>query len=170
MMLPALTSCPSNSFTPRRFDSLSRPFLELPTPFLCAIALSWFPDLSVDSRDAYFGVRLAVADLTPVVGFRLELVDVDFRTAAVANHLCLDRGAVNNRRAHLNRLTAGHEHGQFDGIAGVGLEALELQDIALAHTVLFATRLDDCEHACSSTNRFPVHTESACLSCGDGHA
>src|SRR5580765_3792302 len=38
-IIPDLTSCPSNSFTPSRFDCESRPFLEEPSPFLCAIVL-----------------------------------------------------------------------------------------------------------------------------------
>src|SRR3954454_19440474 len=36
-IIPALTSWPSNSFTPSRLDCESRPFLEEPSPFLCAI-------------------------------------------------------------------------------------------------------------------------------------
>src|SRR5215813_8408206 len=36
-IIPALTSCPSNSLTPSRFDCESRPFFEEPSPFLCAI-------------------------------------------------------------------------------------------------------------------------------------
>jgi hypothetical protein len=34
MMLPAVTVSPPNRFTPRRCELLSRPFLELPPPFL----------------------------------------------------------------------------------------------------------------------------------------
>src|SRR5205814_6120465 len=37
MMVPPGTSCPPNAFTPRRCALESRPFLELPKPFLCAI-------------------------------------------------------------------------------------------------------------------------------------
>lgn len=36
---PLVTNWPSNRFTPSRLDWLSRPFLELPSPFLCAIVL-----------------------------------------------------------------------------------------------------------------------------------
>jgi hypothetical protein len=39
MMLPALAAWPPKILTPKRFDSDSLPFLELPTPFLCAILL-----------------------------------------------------------------------------------------------------------------------------------
>src|SRR5271154_1628002 len=37
MMLPALTVSPPNRFTPSRLLTLSRPFRELPCPFLCAM-------------------------------------------------------------------------------------------------------------------------------------
>ena len=33
----ALTSCPAKIFTPSRWLAESRPFLEEPSPFLCAI-------------------------------------------------------------------------------------------------------------------------------------
>src|ERR1700719_4368014 len=41
MMEPPGTSCPPKAFTPSRCAFESRPFLELPNPFLCAI--SQFP-------------------------------------------------------------------------------------------------------------------------------
>ena len=40
MIPPALMVWPANTFTPRRFDWESRPFLEEPRPFLCAISSS----------------------------------------------------------------------------------------------------------------------------------
>src|SRR5438270_8133370 len=40
MMLPATTASLPNFFTPRRLLTLSRPFLTLPCPFLCAMKLS----------------------------------------------------------------------------------------------------------------------------------
>lgn len=39
MMPPAFTGCPPNTFTPRLFDSESRPFFVLPAPFLCAASI-----------------------------------------------------------------------------------------------------------------------------------
>src|SRR6056297_1760222 len=41
-MLPAIAAWPPKIFTPNRFDSDSLPFLELPTPFLCAIILRFY--------------------------------------------------------------------------------------------------------------------------------
>jgi hypothetical protein len=40
MMLPALIVSPAYDLTPRRFDSESRPFLELPPAFLCAMVIA----------------------------------------------------------------------------------------------------------------------------------
>src|SRR5688572_19737672 len=42
MMFPATTTSLPNFFTPRRLLTLSRPFLTLPCPFLCAMRLSGF--------------------------------------------------------------------------------------------------------------------------------
>src|SRR5581483_9688368 len=39
MIVPGRTTMPSERLTPRRLELLSRPFLELPTPFLCAMSL-----------------------------------------------------------------------------------------------------------------------------------
>src|SRR5579871_3235483 len=41
MMEPPETSCPPNDFTPSRCALESRPFRELPRPFLCAIGESF---------------------------------------------------------------------------------------------------------------------------------
>src|ERR671931_461234 len=38
MIVPAGTAWPPKAFTPSRFDSESRPFLDAPPPFLCAMA------------------------------------------------------------------------------------------------------------------------------------
>src|SRR5581483_5406458 len=40
MIEPPVTSCPPKAFTPSRCAFESRPFLELPNPFLCAISVS----------------------------------------------------------------------------------------------------------------------------------
>jgi hypothetical protein len=39
MIDPPVMSCPAEAFTPSRCAFESRPFVELPPPFLCAIAL-----------------------------------------------------------------------------------------------------------------------------------
>ncbi len=59
MMLPALMSSPPYDLTPRRFDSESRPFLELPPAFLCAM-VECSPSAD-DAFDLEFGVVLPMA-------------------------------------------------------------------------------------------------------------
>ena len=49
-IIPALISWPSKILTPSRFDSESRPFLEEPSPFLCAISSRLFFFLVVGPR------------------------------------------------------------------------------------------------------------------------
>jgi hypothetical protein len=40
MMVPPVTNSPAKAFTPSRCAFESRPFVELPPPFLCAIVKS----------------------------------------------------------------------------------------------------------------------------------
>jgi len=60
MMLPAMQPWPPKILTPNRFDSDSRPFFELPTPFLCAIILrfSSFWELPASSRQVLWLLAL----------------------------------------------------------------------------------------------------------------
>src|SRR6266545_4630586 len=62
MIEPALTSCPSPAFTPRRWPTLSRPFLELEPAFLWAMSQSSFP-----VRELRLGAELDVASFLSAV-------------------------------------------------------------------------------------------------------
>src|SRR5262252_9090920 len=80
MMEPPVTSWPPKDFTPRRCALESRPFLELPKPFLCAM------ELAHDVADAHFGVVLPVP-LGPLILFlAFELEDQDLRAAILPLH------------------------------------------------------------------------------------
>jgi hypothetical protein len=57
MMEPPVTSSPAKAFTPSRCAFESRPFVELPPPFLCAIAESPFSALSYQ-LSAFSSARL----------------------------------------------------------------------------------------------------------------
>src|SRR4051795_7293655 len=72
MMLPPGTSCPPKTFTPSRCALESRPFLELPKPFLCAIR-----HLNQDVADPHLRVGLAVSDGFLILLFPLEFEDND---------------------------------------------------------------------------------------------
>src|SRR5580693_7794784 len=57
MMEPPGTNCPPKTLTPSRCALESRPFLELPNPFLCAIR-----HLNSDLADLHRGEVLAMPD------------------------------------------------------------------------------------------------------------
>src|SRR3954454_22061997 len=57
-IIPALTSWPSNSFTPSRLDCESRPFLEEPSPFLCAIVLVLCFECGLERRERSLPLRV----------------------------------------------------------------------------------------------------------------
>src|SRR5438270_11734984 len=62
MIDPPGTSCPPKTFTPSRCALESRPFLELPNPFLCAIS-----HLHQNLADLHFSEVLPVALLLLVL-------------------------------------------------------------------------------------------------------
>src|SRR6516164_5365814 len=85
MTLPPGTSWPPKTFTPRRCAFESRPFLELPSPFLCAIR-----HLHHNLAHLHLRVGLAMSDGFLVLLLALELEDDDFGRAVVGNDGGLD--------------------------------------------------------------------------------
>src|SRR5204862_6120466 len=79
MIEPPGTSCPPNTFTPSRCALESRPFLELPKPFLCAIR-----HLNLNVADLDLRVGLAVSDRLLVLLLALEFEDDDLVAPAFA--------------------------------------------------------------------------------------
>src|SRR6266511_349126 len=76
MMLPATTFSPPNFLTPRYCGLLSRPFLDEPTPFLCAMKNSLLSERDV--ADLHFREALPVTLLLCVIlpPFHLEHDDL----------------------------------------------------------------------------------------------
>src|SRR5260221_10040675 len=104
-MLPAVTFSPPNRFTPRRCALLSRPFRELPPPFLCAIPKR----SSADSGDLYFGILLPVtaADAIALASLFLEH---DHRIVLhMPENLRLDGRALDEGGADLHAIVIGDE-------------------------------------------------------------
>src|ERR1700677_4438440 len=99
MIEPPGTSCPPKAFTPRRCAFESRPFLELPSPFLCAIELP----LSYNLVDGDARKVLPVADRPLVLFLAFELENQDFFAAPVRRDGPFDRCAF-ERRAGLHRI------------------------------------------------------------------
>src|SRR5581483_5136396 len=88
MMEPPGTNCPPKTFTPSRCALESRPFLELPRPFLCAIR-----HLNQDVADLQFREGLPVTDRFLVLLFPFELEDQHLVAAAFAKNRGLHRAA-----------------------------------------------------------------------------
>src|SRR4051794_23237053 len=83
MMDPPGTNWPPNTLMPKRCAFESRPFLELPRPFLCAIRYSC-PALGQDLRHLNLRVVLPVADGALVLLLALKLENNGFIAAALA--------------------------------------------------------------------------------------
>src|ERR1035441_5941392 len=107
-MLPLVTACPPNRLTPSRCPCESRPFVDEPPPFLCAMRTPGkfaLRDLrqtccainvalwKLNFADFDRRVVLAVASLNFVLSAGLELQDLELRTAAMSHDfsgdLCL---------------------------------------------------------------------------------
>src|SRR5579883_1675914 len=80
MIEPPGTNCPPNTFTPSRCALESRPFLELPNPFLCAIT-----HLHQNLADLHIREVLPVPLRPLVLLFALELEHQNLLAAAVAD-------------------------------------------------------------------------------------
>src|SRR5438128_772743 len=105
MMLPPGTSCPPNAFTPSRCAFESRPFLELPKPFLCAIVKSccqW-----------------------PVASGQLNLFLLLLARLLACGRLC---SCLSLRLSHLARARAARALGVGSGAFGLGFVNAERRD------------------------------------------
>src|SRR5919109_581795 len=106
---PALTRSPPNTFTPRRLDCESRPFLELPPAFLCAM------DLALDDVvDADLGIRLPMALRFLVVLAPAQLEDAHLVGAPVAEHGRFHDSARDERPTDLNGVAGADEQPPVD--------------------------------------------------------
>src|SRR5919198_2242628 len=159
MISPPVTTCPANTFTPRRLALESRPLRLDPRPFLCAIGRSLLLragralGLAADRGHPDAGELLAVARTALVAALGLELEHAQLRAAQVAEHLGLDDHAV-QIAAELGIPVAGHEQRlEVDRRALVSGQALDEQGGALLDAVLLAAGLDDCVG-----HGFPVHS------------
>src|SRR3954468_13833082 len=109
MIEPPGTSWPPKTFTPSRCALESRPFLELPKPFLCAIR-----HLNRNVADLHLRVGLAVSDGFLVLFLPLEFENDDLVATTVAEDGRFDRAAARNQLA---AIAETRFHWQFDLVA-----------------------------------------------------
>src|SRR5215211_4488243 len=138
MIIPALTSWPSNILTPSIFGFESRPLREEPRPFLCAIVLLRLLRrgglLRSDRLDLNLRQLAPVARVAAVTGAAAVLPHHDL----VAEHVADD---AHGHRAVLRRqigvaVTAEHEDARLEGLALGHAEALDQKLLALLDAVL----------------------------------
>src|ERR1700761_3433767 len=74
-----------------------------------------------------------------------ELEDDELGTAGLTDDLGVDRGARDERLTKLRRIAGDHEDlVEFDFVAGIAREKLNLKGFALGNSVLLAAGADDC--------------------------
>src|SRR5215471_14857895 len=141
-MLPAVTNCPPNRLTPSIWGLESRPFLELPTPFL------WAMTLHLDLRDPHRGHGLAVSAMASVVLAALELHHQHLVALALRHHLAGDaRGGQGLRLdGHLPVVVDQQDLGELDRRSLVLAQPLDLDDLPRGDPVLLASCRDDRFH------------------------
>src|SRR5262245_1432008 len=148
MIVPALTSWPPKRFTPNRCALESRPLLDDPPPFLCAIAQSSLALLRrLDVGDLDLGVLLTVSHAASVTGLVLVFADVDLGALGVADDLGrdLDLGQLLGLGGHL--AVVDQEHGrQQQRLARARVDLVDLEDIADGDLLLVATTAHDRVH------------------------
>src|SRR5687767_10917230 len=143
MMLPATTFSPPNFFTPRYCGLLSRPFLDEPTPFLCAMRT---PLSELDVADANFSEALPVSLLLGVVLPALHLEDDDFLVTTLPDDLALDGRSLERGDTDDGLVAVGAEDdvAERDLRPFVSGQAGDSNCLAGLGAVLLATCPDDC--------------------------
>src|ERR1019366_9303185 len=138
MMLPPGTNWPPKTFTPSRWAFESRPFLELPKPFLCAIRY-----LRHHLANLHFRVGLAVPDGFLVLFLALELEDQDLGCPVGADDSARHFAAGNQLAAFFKRCLDG----KLDFGADVAGQFFDADHITGCYPILLSACLDDRVHA-----------------------
>src|SRR4051794_5477471 len=143
MMAPAVTVCPSNTFTPRRLASLSRPLRVEPPPLVFDIGRS------APLRDAGDLDRRVVLTVAPPAALvRLVLVGEapDLRAGCLAHDAGGHAGAGQVAGGGGDGVAVDEQDGRERELVAVRAEALDVEQLALLDPVLLPTGLDDCVH------------------------
>src|SRR5579883_1749448 len=151
MMEPPGTSWPPKTLTPNRWELESRPFLELPSPFLCAIG-----HLHHDVADLHFREVLAMSDGLLILLFALEFENQNLVALAGANDGALDGGAGN----HFAAILESRLNRQFDFRADVAGQLFHADHIARGNPVLLSAKIDNCVHG--KTSCLGARTHEVC--------
>src|SRR6185312_8593387 len=151
MIAPAVTVSPANTFTPSRFAFESRPFLEEPSPFLCATVLLLLRRgrrllRRTDRGDRDPRQLRAVPACLLESALRLEREHLQLLSAQMLDNLGGD-GAFQLRAIGDDGVTTGHQHFRRERLAGVKRLAIDQELLPLLDAVLLSTNLDHGVHA-----------------------
>src|SRR3954466_15983560 len=135
MIDPPGTSWPPKTFTPSRCALESRPFLELPKPFLCAIR-----HLKGNVADLHLRVGLAMSDGFLVLLLPLEFEDDDLVAPAVAQDGGLHRPGA---RDQLSAISKSRFDGQLYSRADVARQLFHAEHFPGSYPVLFPAGLNN---------------------------
>src|ERR1041385_5436746 len=146
MMEQRGASCPPKTLTRSRCALESRPFLELPNPFLCAIS-----HLHQNLADPDFRKVLAVALRALVLLLTLELEDQPLLAAPVGDDGAFDFTGVGPRQQIAAILKYG-QRGKFHLRADIAGQFPDANRLSGGHPVLFSAGFDNRVHDNSSKN------------------
>src|SRR5262245_6619214 len=105
-----------------------------------------------DLGDAEQRQILAMPPLAAVVLAALLLKHDDLATASLLHHLGGNQRASNGRAARLRAVAAKQQHlADFDDIARLARDALDLDNVVRRHAILLAARANDREHVSLSS-------------------
>src|SRR5579885_1779354 len=147
MMEPPGTSWPPNTLTPSRWAFESRPFLELPKPFLCAITnyLQRLPS-GDDVADANLRIILPVPLGTLVLLFALEFENQNFVRAVVTGnrgvYASIARAFARKKLARV--LKHGENFAERDFASGIALQFGDANYVARRDAELLSAGFNDC--------------------------
>src|SRR6267154_45168 len=150
MILPATTTSLPNFFTPSRLLTLSRPFLTLPCPFLCAMRLSGFLRVVVlrlfrlrfaaqaDAGDLDARQLAAMSDGAVVTFPPAILERDDFLVLALLDDFAGDGGAFVQRAAVglFVAVAVKQDVGEEAFFSRLFVEEIDINDIALRDAML----------------------------------
>src|SRR5450631_2348041 len=142
MIEPPGTNCPPKTFTPSRCALESRPFLELPNPFLCAML-----HLNQNVADLHFREVLAMPYRTFVLFLALELEHQYFLSPAIADDGAFNRSLSQVRPGdQLALFLEDRPQTQIDFGADFAFQFLDADYVARGNPILFSAGLNDCMH------------------------
>src|ERR1700723_3772035 len=147
-MLPPVTSWPPNLLIPSRCPCESRPLVDDPPPFLCAMK---FPLRNLDVADLNGSVILPVPAQNIVLPARFILQRLQFRTAALFHNLADDlnfRDIFSRDKLLLVRVHRDHIF-KRDLAAQFSFERFHAYRLARLHAVLLSPTANHGVHAAS---------------------